>query len=110
MFLLDGTEEDLGVDHDSIEVTVNSGHTLHGTRTPQEWLSFCGTDCCWRSGGDLRTGGHHCIGGQAGGNLPSKVLLDVDWTRCGLAGGGLRAGISRDRTSNIIIIYFLFFH
>ena len=104
MFLLDGTEEDLGVDHDSIEVTVNSGHTLHGTRTPQEGLS------CWRPAGHLRTGGRHCIGGQAGGNLLSKVLLDVDCPRCGLAGVGLRAGITRDRTSNTIIIYFLFFH
>lgn len=41
LFLLDWTEEDPGVDHDSVEVTVNLGDTLHGTRTSHEGFSLC---------------------------------------------------------------------
>ena len=56
MFLLDGTQEDPGVDHDSIEVAVNLGHTLHGTRTPEEGLSRGRIVLVhWRPGGHLRT-------------------------------------------------------
>ena len=38
MFLLNGTEDDIGVDHDAIEVTVVPGDTLHGAGTGDEWL------------------------------------------------------------------------
>ena len=38
LFLLDGTEDDIGVDHDAIEVTVVPGDTLHGAGTGDEWL------------------------------------------------------------------------
>ena len=100
MFLLDGTEADPGVDHHSIEVAVTPRDTLHRTRTPHEGLS-----CGRRPGGHLGTGGHRVggevggkVGGEVGGEVLCKVLLDVDWSRCGLAGVGLWSGITRDRT------------
>ena len=109
MFLLDGTEADPGVDHDSIEVAVSSLDTLHRTGTPHEGLSRGRTawlEWRWRPGGHLGTEGH-CIRGQVGGEGLCKVLLDVDWSRCGPPGEGLRSGITRDGTS-IIICFVLF--
>ena len=38
LLLLNGTEDDIGVDHDAIEVTVVPGDTLHGAGTGDEWL------------------------------------------------------------------------
>ena len=38
MFLLNVTEDDIGVDHDAIEVTVVPGDTLHGAGTGDEGL------------------------------------------------------------------------
>ena len=38
LLLLDGTEDDIGVDHDAIEVTVVPGDTLHGAGTGDEGL------------------------------------------------------------------------
>ena len=120
LFLLDWTEEDPGVDHDSVEVTVNLGDTLHGTRTSHEGLSRGRTpvvvvdllQCWWRVGGHLGPGGHrvggHRVGGQVGRKTLCQVLLDVDWSRCGLAGTVLWAGITRDRTSMISLTLFSF--
>jgi len=109
LFLLDGTEADPGADHDSIEVTVSSGDTLHGTGTPYEGLSGGLTDwlqCWWRPAGHLGTEGD-CVGGKVGGEVGGevggkvlcKVLLDVNWSRCGLPREGLWSGIARDGTS-----------
>jgi len=102
--LLDRTETDPGVDHHAVEVTVHFRHTLHGAGASDEGLSGGRTvvddwlASWWRLGGHLGAG-DHCVGGQVGGKALRKVLLDVDWSRCGLPGVGLRSGITRDRTS-----------
>ena len=70
LFLLYGTEEDIGVDHDAVEVTVVPWDTLHGTGTGYEGLSR------GRAGGGsghLRTEGW--ARGLIGWNLLSKVFL-----------------------------------
>lgn len=102
--LLDWTETDPGVDHHAVEVAVNFRHALHGAGTSHEGL--CGgrpladdwLASWWRLGGHLGAG-HHCVGGQAGGKILRKVLLDVDWRRCGPTRVGLWSGITSDRTS-----------
>jgi len=102
--LLDWTETDPGVDHHAVEVAVNFRHTLHGAGTSHEGLSggrplvADWLASCWRLGGHLGAG-DHCVGGQVGRKILRKVLLVVDWSRCGLTGVGLWSGITSDRTS-----------
>ena len=113
LLLLDRTETDPGVDHHAVEVTVHFRHTLHGAGASDEGLSGGRTvvddwlASWWRLGGHLGAG-DHCVGGQVGGKALRKVLLDVDWSRCGLTGVGLWSGITSDRTSDYKIYFVLF--
>jgi len=70
LFLLYGTEEDIGVDHDAVEVTVVPWDTLHGTGTGYEGLS---RGQAGGGSGHLRTEGW--ARGLIGWNLLSKVFL-----------------------------------